>query len=257
MQPTAPASVPAAAGSVSASSGAESGLSLQALFWQSFDLFTVLLVIGSIIAGAVIVRCVLEIRRGVILPEESERTIRRLIRDGKSAELHAFVERDGAFVSRVVKAAIEAPAGNRESMREAAELAAGEQVSGWFRKVEPLNVIGNLGPLLGLAGTVWGMIIAFAALGSSGGQANPAALSTGISKALFHTLLGLMLAVPALLAFGHFRSVVDRLCTRALSLATELVEMLPERAAGVSRDGSAFTPAGGGNARRETSEAAR
>lgn len=223
---------------------ADSGISLQNLFWQSFDLFTILLVLGSILAGAVIVRCILEIRAGVILPQESERTIRRLIRDAKWAELSAFVERDGAFVSKVVKAALNAPGGDKNSMREAAELAAGEQSSRWFRAIEPLNVVGNLGPLLGLAGTVWGMIIAFASLGQTGGQANPAALSVGISKALFHTLLGLMLAVPALLSFGLYRGIVDRLCTRAMGLAGELVEMLPERGPtvpGASRD---FTPIG-------------
>ena len=208
---------------------AQGGVSLQELFWQSFDLFTVLLVLGSVLAGAVIVRCVLEIRKGVVLPEESERTLRRLIRDQKWPELSAYVERDKSFLSCVVKAALEAPGGDKESMREAAEIAAGEQAGAWFRRIEPLNVIGNMGPLLGLAGTVWGMIIAFASLGQSGGQANPAALSTGISKALFHTLLGLMLAVPALLTFGFYRATVDRLCTRAMALAGELVEMLPER----------------------------
>jgi biopolymer transport protein ExbB len=206
---------------------AAAGVSLQDLFLQSFDLFTVLLLIGSVAAGAVIVRCVIEIRRGVVLPEESERTIRRLIRDGKSAELSAFVERDPAFVSRVVHAALNAPGGDKDAMREAAEIAASEQSANWFRKIEPLNVIGNLGPLLGLAGTVWGMVIAFATLGQAGGQANPATLSVGISKALFHTLLGLMLAIPALTAFGFYRTIVDRLCTRAMAIAGELVEMLP------------------------------
>ncbi|MFN0011001.1 MAG: MotA/TolQ/ExbB proton channel family protein, partial [Phycisphaerales bacterium] len=104
-----------------------------------------------------------------------------------------------------------------------------------FRKIEPLNIIGNLGPLLGLAGTVWGMVIAFAALGQAGGQANPAVLSVGISKALFHTLLGLMLAVPALTVFGFYRSIVDKLCNRAMAISAELVELLPERAAGGAR----------------------
>lgn len=206
------------------------GITLQDLFLQSFDLFTILLVVGSVVAVAIIVRCVLEIRTAVIMPEASERRLRQLIRDQKWNELGSFVQTDSAFVSKVVKAALDAPGaaeGDKEAMREAAEIAASEQTAHWFRKIEPLNVVGNLGPLLGLAGTVWGMIIAFAALGQSGGQANPATLSIGISKALFHTLLGLMLAVPALTVFGFYRGIVDRLCTRAMAVSAELVEMLP------------------------------
>lgn len=131
------------------------------------------------------------------------------------------------MVSKIVRAAINVPVSDKNALREAAELAASEESGRWFRKLEPLNVIGNLGPLLGLAGTVWGMIIAFAALGESGGQANPAVLSLGISKALFHTLLGLMLAVPCLTVFGFYRQIVDRLCTRAMVQGADLVELLP------------------------------
>lgn len=234
--PAGPAGISAAAtpGATPAATPApgQTGMGLQALFLQSFDLFTALLVLGSVVAGAVAVRAVLEVRTGVILPVESERTIRRLSREGQRAELGAFVERDGAFVSRVVRAALSVPASgdageDRAARREAAELAASEECAGWFRRIEPLNVLGNLGPLLGLAGTVWGMVIAFASLGQSGGQANPATLSVGIAKALFHTLLGLMLALPALTVFGFYRTRVDKLCNRALTLSAELVEGLP------------------------------
>ncbi|HRJ50737.1 MAG TPA: MotA/TolQ/ExbB proton channel family protein, partial [Phycisphaerales bacterium] len=92
-----------------------------------------------------------------------------------------------------------------------------------------LNVIGNLGPLVGLAGTVWGMILAFTSLGDSGGQAGPSDLSLGISKALFHTLLGLCLAIPCLFVFGLYRSIVDRICTRGTVLCGRVVEQLPDQ----------------------------
>jgi biopolymer transport protein ExbB/TolQ len=75
------------------------------------------------------------------------------------------------------------------------------------------------------------MVIAFSALGQAGGQASPATLSLGISKALFHTLLGLLLAVPALAVFGMYRGIVDRLCNRALVVAGSLIELLPASAA--------------------------
>lgn len=130
------------------------------------------------------------------------------------------------MVSRVIRAA-SASGGDRTAIREAGELAASEESARWFRKIDLLSVIGNLGPLVGLAGTVWGMILAFTSLGDTQGQAGPADLSLGISKALFHTLLGLCLAIPCLLAYGVFRGRVDRLCTRAIVVAGEIIERLP------------------------------
>ena len=196
------------------------------LFLQSFDAFTVLLLAGSITAGAYIFRALVEVRPGAILPKGPVRSINDMIRAGRFGELRGYVERDDSFPSRVLRSAFEAGQ-SRESMREAAELAASEQVAAWFRRIEPLNVIGNLGPLVGLAGTVWGMILAFTTLGQAGGQAGPADLSLGISKALFHTLLGLCLAIPCLVVFGFYRSVIDRHCTRAMVLSAEMVEKIP------------------------------
>jgi biopolymer transport protein ExbB len=205
------------------------------LFLQSFDAFTVVLILGSVAAGAYIFRALVEIRPGAILPRGPVRSIEEMIKAGRFGELRGWVERDRSFPSMVLRAAFEQGA-TRESMREAAELAASEQVAGWFRKIEPLNVIGNLGPLVGLAGTVWGMILAFTTLGQAGGQAGPADLSLGISKALFHTLLGLCLAIPCLIVFGFYRSIIDRHCTRALVVSAEMVEKVPaEEEGAVSR----------------------
>jgi biopolymer transport protein ExbB len=201
-------------------------LGIWGLFLQSFDAFTIVLLAGSVTAGAFIFRALIEVRPSAILPERQTRAMRDLVREGRIGELRGFVQQDRSFIAQVLRAALE-QGGTREAMREAAELAASEQVATWFRKIEPLNVIGNLGPLVGLAGTVWGMILAFTTLGEAGGQASPAHLSLGISKALFHTLLGLCLAIPSLLVFGFYRGIIDRHCTRAMVVAADLVEKLP------------------------------
>lgn len=224
---------PAAGGAVEATR-----VTLPQLFMKSFDLFTVLLVIGSIVGWTIIIKSMIEIRRTNIAPAEPEQIIVNLCRQQRWGELRTFVSEDDAMVSRIVRAAMDSPGDDMNALREAAELAASEESSQWFRKLEPLNVIGNLGPLLGLAGTVYGMIIAFAELGRSGGQANPATLSEGIAKALFHTLLGLLLAVPCLTVFGFYRSMVDRLCTRAIVVASNLVEMLPASSGARGVEGS-------------------
>ena len=197
------------------------------LFWDSADIFTLALVVGSVIAVAVMVRCLLEIRERRIIPADVEARLRELLLTGDITTVRDVCERDTSVLAAAVLGALNHPADDREGMREAAELAASESCATWFRKVEPLGTLGQLGPLVGLAGTVWGMIIAFAALGESSGRAGPADLSLGISKALFHTLLGLLLAVPALGAHSLFKGAADRLCTRALVVGAELVELLP------------------------------
>jgi biopolymer transport protein ExbB/TolQ len=88
------------------------------------------------------------------------------------------------------------------------------------------------------------MVIAFAALGQAGGQANPANISLGVSKALFHTLLGLLLALPALGVFGFYRGVVDRLCTRAMVVSWELVEGMLSHAPASRQAAAAAAPVG-------------
>lgn len=213
-------------GLASSASAAEGAMGLWSLFRQSVDIFTVLLVTGSVVAVAVIISCAIDIRAAKILPRRSLDTIDDLARGRRWDDLKEFVARDNSFVGRVLDAAFKS-GGDRQAFHEAAELAASEESARWFRKIELLNIIGNLGPLIGLAGTVWGMILAFTSLGETGGQAGPSDLSLGISKALFHTLLGLCLAIPCLLFFGMYRSTVDRLCTRGMVLCGRLVDQIP------------------------------
>ncbi|TVQ59242.1 MAG: MotA/TolQ/ExbB proton channel family protein [Phycisphaerales bacterium] len=200
------------------------------LFWQSADVFTGVILVCSIISVAIIIRAFIQIRDRNVLPESSVRELRERVRAADAAPLRDFVEKDDSFASRVIRAGLRQSHTGRTGAREAAELTASEECAAWFRKIELLNVIGHLGPLLGLVGTVYGMIIAFAALGVTGGQAGPGELSLGIAKALFHTFFGLLLAIPSLMAYGYFRTVVDRICTRAMVVSSELFESIPSSA---------------------------
>ncbi|CAG0992831.1 Tol-Pal system protein TolQ [Phycisphaerales bacterium] len=204
-------------------------MGLWSLFKQSFDIFSVLLLAGSLVGITAVFLCILDVRARNIVPEGVVGRLRDLARAGRWEDLGATVREDDSFVSRVLRSAVGLAGSDRTAIRDAAELAASEESARWFRKIDILNVIGNLGPLVGLAGTVWGMILAFTSLGATGGQAQAAELSLGISKALFHTLLGLCLAIPCLLFFGLYRGVVDKLCTRAIVVAGDIVERLPSR----------------------------
>lgn len=215
------AAVQTAAGSV------EQSGALWRLFVQSFDVFTVALLAGSLFAAAAIVRAAMDVRDANIFDQDTANRARSLADRGLWGELRNLARDDETFLGAVLRPAIHAAPIGRAETHDAAEIAASEQTSGWFRKIEPLSLIGNLGPLVGLAGTVWGMILAFTSLGATAGQAGPAELSEGISKALFHTLLGLVLAIPCLLVFGVYRAKIDRLCTRAIAESARIVGVIP------------------------------
>jgi biopolymer transport protein ExbB len=202
-------------------------IELWGLFQQSFDIFTIAILLGSFVAVAVIVRCTLDIREKKILPQRTLNEIDAMLDAGRPREVSAFVDKEEDFVSVVVRTAMRDAKRGRDAMIDAGEIAASVETSRYLRKIELLSLIGNIAPLIGLAGTVWGMILAFTSLGATEGQAGPAELSIGISKALFHTLLGLSLAIPCLVVAGVYRSIVERLCGRAIAESARLVERLP------------------------------
>src|SRR5688572_13976450 len=179
----------------------------------------------SVAGVTLIIQGFIRNRASVFMPPASVNRIRELIAARQFNELLDFTERDPSFVSRALNPALKR-APSFSAMKEAMETAIGEQTADRFRSIEYLNIIGNLGPLLGLLGTVLGMIQAFDAMNAAGGQANPAQLAGGISTALTHTFLGLFLAVPCLAAFGVLRTIVDRLTVRAALVSEDLLLMI-------------------------------
>jgi biopolymer transport protein ExbB len=179
----------------------------------------------SIAGLTLIIQGFLMNRASVMMPDEITAQIREMIAQRKFKELIDFTETDSSFISRALNPALKR-APSFANMKEAMETAIGEQTAEQFRRIEYLNIIGNLGPLLGLLGTVLGMIKAFSAMEAAAGNASPAQLAGGISTALTHTFLGLMLAVPCLAAFGWLRTIVDRLTVRGAMVAEELLLMI-------------------------------
>ena len=178
----------------------------------------------SVIGTALIIQGFIKARRTVVMPESTTNYIREMIVQKQFKELLEFTETDPSFISRALNPALKR-APSFPAMKEAMETSIGEQTADEFRRIEYLNIIGNLGPLLGLLGTVLGMIDSFQAMSEARGQADPTVLAAGISKALAHTFLGLMLALPCLAAFGVLRTLVDRLTVQGAMLAEELLLM--------------------------------
>ncbi len=198
---------------------------LFSLIMSHIDFVFLTIAVLSIAGLTLIIQGFIQNRKEAFMPEATTQRIRDMIEARQFRELIEFTENDPSFVSRAINPALKR-APSFSSMKEAMETAIGEQTAEQFRKIEYLNIIGNLGPLLGLLGTVLGMIEAFQAVAATKGQADVGALSQGISTALTHTFLGLFLAVPCLAAFGVLRTIVDRLTVRGALVAEELLLMI-------------------------------
>jgi biopolymer transport protein ExbB len=189
------------------------------------DAVFITIAILSVAGLTLIIQGFIKNRDAVFMPPATVGAIRSMIENRQFRELLDFTERDLSFISRVLNPALKR-APSFPAMKEAMETAIGEQTAEQFRRIEYLNIIGNLGPLLGLLGTVLGMIYAFLGVEASQGRADVSILSGGIATALVHTLLGLVLAVPCLAAFGVLRTIVDRLTVRGALLAEEMLLMI-------------------------------
>ena len=110
------------------------------------------------------------------------------------------------------------------AMTRALEEANEDRTARLLRKIEPLNVIGNVAPMLGLMGTVLGMILAFSSIvQAKTGTPDPAALAGDIGMALTTTFWGLVIAVPALAVHAWLRNRIDALTTETALVAQEMI----------------------------------
>lgn len=215
---------------------------LAGMIFSNIDGVFITIAILSVIGLTLIIQGFIQNRSSVLLPQATVESMREMIHRRQFKELMDFTEADPSFVSRALNPALKrAPSFN--AMKEAMETSIGEQTAEQFRKIEYLNIIGNLGPLLGLLGTVLGMIKSFQEVAAKKGQADVTALSDGISIALTHTFLGLMLAVPCLAAFGVLRTIVDRLTVRGALVAEELLLMVKPQEARAASTPPAPAPA--------------
>ncbi len=213
------AATPAAA----AEAGGEAQRTLLQIFLAGIEVPTYFIVVGSVVAVVLVVDHFLNVRTAAVAPPDQIRRAREQIEARNFRECLDGLRKSSTFFAQVMTAALSHGRHGFEAMHEAALEKSGELSGRMFRKAEYLNIIGNLGPLLGLLGTVWGMIDAFGSLGAAGGAAG-GQLADGISKALVNTAAGLALAIVGIGFFGVCRNRIDALTTAATVATLDLLE---------------------------------
>jgi len=130
-----------------------------------------------------------------------------------------------SLMGRIFAAALRNVGSTREIMRESIEEAGRAAAHDLARFLTTLGTIATMSPLLGLLGTIIGMIEIFGVQGPTG-MSNPAQLAHGISVALYNAAFGIIVAVPSLVFYRHFRARVDSLVVEMEIQAVKLVEII-------------------------------
>jgi len=179
----------------------------------------------SIVTLSVAAEHVFSIRRKKLAPPETAAELASLIRRFGPGQLQARLSGRDDLVSTAVEKAIGSFSTERRitHFRTLVAESLQEQTLRLLRKIEWANIIGNVAPMVGLFGTVFGMIKAFNSIVIAGGQPQPAQLAEGISIALVTTFWGLLIAIPALSIYGIFRNRIETLASEAAMQAEMVV----------------------------------
>jgi biopolymer transport protein ExbB len=188
------------------------------------------LLLTSVIAVALIIERSVSLRAAKIIPPTLfEQVVNVYKRQGVSADMIAKLEKDSPL-GTVLAAGLRNHKSSRYVMKEAIEEAGRSVAHELERFLTTLGTIATASPLLGLFGTVIGMIEIFGSQSPSG--TNPQQLAHGISIALYNTAFGIAIAIPSLIFYRHFKNKVDTFVVEMEQLASKLVDLLHgERAA--------------------------
>lgn len=195
------------------------------------------LAVLSVAGTHLIVDSFIKIRSRKIIPEALTLQVRTALVTGDIPQAVSFCNEAPGALANILSAGFSNLDDGSEAAQDAIGAAADLESEKLLQRVNYLNVVGNLAPMLGLLGTVQGMILAFATLGTEAGAAKNAMLATNISQALYTTAAGLVIAVPALGFFSFFRNRATKIILSMEALTMDLMKTIRKRECRVGGEG--------------------
>ncbi len=177
----------------------------------------------SIITMHLIIQIGINIRTGRFYSQSLIKDVREHLKHKNHHSCLELLKNNNCVLSRVLRAGLNERTISHDAMENAMVEIIEDERGEFFRKLEWLNIIGNIAPMIGLFGTVWGMIQAFNGIVEAGGRPQPPDLAGGISNALVTTLWGMAVAIPALAASGYLGNRFDALTAKIAVIAEELL----------------------------------
>jgi biopolymer transport protein ExbB len=192
---------------------------IQAAGWPIWPLL-----FASVVSVALIIERLVALRRAKVVPAGLlQRAVGEFKRGANNDKLLDELDRHSPL-GRVLSAGLRNVNNSREVMKESIEEAGSAVAHDLSRYLTTLGTIASISPLMGLFGTVVGMIEIFGAQSPTG--TNPLQLAHGISVALYNTGFGIFIAIPSLIFWRHFRATVDGFVVEMEQQAVRLVEFM-------------------------------
>ena len=185
----------------------------------------------SVLSLAVIIERAFSLHRAQVTSEVFFRKAEQPIRRSKIVEALAICDETAGSIPRIVKSGLLKHDRPLEEIREAIEETASYEVPALERYLGILATVATIAPLLGLLGTVTGLIRAFMVIQMKSGLVNPADLAGGIWEALITTVAGLAVAIPTYVAYNYYVNRVNSLITEMEKGASRLLQLLSLRGA--------------------------
>jgi biopolymer transport protein ExbB len=181
----------------------------------------------SFLVLALIVYFLFVIRQGAVLPRRLADEVKFLVSHGRMEEARVACEKKACAFSSVLLAGLNyvKQSGSKDPslIKEVMEGEGGRQAGSVMNQTQYLLDLGVIAPMIGLLGTVVGMLKAFNTVALDLAKAKPMLLASGVSQALITTVAGLVVAIPAMLAYAYFRGRAQKIISRLESSCAELL----------------------------------
>jgi len=191
-----------------------------------------IILIGLSVAGvSLIIMNAMQMRRDVLVPPELVGHVEGLFETGDYESALDACEQQPSYFSSVLAAGLPRIDRPYDEIVEAMEEAGEMESAHLHRKISFISLIAAISPMLGLLGTVMGMVTAFNVIADSPTSPKPKDLASGISQALMTTMMGLIVAIPMTVAYFIFRQMIDAAAVEVSSTASELMEQFDDQQA--------------------------
>ena len=185
------------------------------------------IVLCSVIALAIVIERFINLREDKVIPKDFFNRVKGLLLEGHINEVLSICSKSNMPIAKVIEAGIMKYYFGRDEIKEAVEDAGRHEVAYLEKYLNLMSMIAGVAPLLGLLGTVTGMIKMFNVV-SMGGIGQPQQLSGGIAEALITTVAGLVVAIPTTVFHNIFSDRADRLILKMEKSSLELTEILSQ-----------------------------
>jgi len=210
-------------------------------FFVKGGVFMALLLVCSFVALTVILLRSFALRRRAVIPALIEKEINKIRPGSEPEHLRHLIQDDISPLSRIVEVAVRPYNATKQETLEVVQSRARQEIVRLESGLFILEIVVGIAPLLGLLGAVTGLVKVFGNIGSGVmSTSDLKGIAGGIGEALSTTIVGLAIAIPALVAYTYFSRRVERLAVEMESLLTDLVEKIFQ----ANRDQESFAPEG-------------